>query len=81
LCEGVNGISENVWSDKVVFYPNPGRNQLTIEASGYCRIWDVQGREIYRQRIQGKQVINTAGWVSGMYVIQCGEHHQRWIKE
>jgi hypothetical protein len=81
LCEGVNGISENVLGDKVAFYPNPGHDQLTIVAKGNCRIVDAQGREVFRNKLQGTQVIITAEWDAGMYVIQFGASHLRWIKE
>ncbi len=81
LCEGMNGISESALQKSIVIYPNPGHDQLTIVAKGDCRILDVQGREIYRMKLQGRQVVATTEWNTGMYIIQCGDSHEHWIKE
>lgn len=56
-------------------YPNPVKNQLTIETGnqndqGMISIYNVEGKLMSRQMIEGKAIIDVSSWNQGIYFYQ-----------
>lgn len=57
-------------------YPNPSNGQITINVAGtlgdgQVRIFDINGREVYKQdaSLQGNVSVNAAGLSTGVYIL------------
>jgi len=86
LCDGVTFDTVTVWvapagvtsprpspGERVTLSPNPARDRLTVSnaAGNYLVIYDVVGREVYRDFISSaKEVVDISSLVSGVYVVQ-----------
>ena len=73
-----------------VAYPNPGKDVLNIRTglrNARVEIYDLTGKQIYKQEITGKNTaINTESWPSGTYlwkVVENGKEAEsgKWMKE
>lgn len=71
-------------------YPNPAREQLTIEmtdaASTYqVEIFDMLGKKVYNTEIQNKGQINVSSLASGTYLVKLNSNSQtstvRFVKQ
>jgi len=71
-------------SERVIAYPNPAKETLTIEISGDfysagapkdIQLLDINGRAVYQTVISGNSLqINAGGFPSGFFLlkVQCG---------
>jgi hypothetical protein len=72
VINGVQGISQvSVLKSQVSIYPNPNNGNFIIETSTntHCIMYDVNGREVLNQIINGKSVINATNLAEGVYNI------------
>jgi len=82
------GINESSSSQIAEAFPNPGKDQFTIQTDTPCAevtVYDLMGRRIFRQSTSESTIrINTESWPSGVYFwkaydsssAQCG----KWVK-
>ena len=83
-----NSTPESHITNQTTVFPNPGTNQLTIQADTPFTdviVYDMTGRQIFSQSVSETAIhINTASWPSGVYFwkvhnsssVQCG----KWVK-
>jgi len=84
LLTGIDKVNE--FSDFLI-YPNPTSNILTIQfnyaaAMKQVEIYDLSGRLL--ESIECKElveIISTENWRQGVYVIKCGSHVQKIVKD
>ena len=55
--------------DKVIVFPNPSNNHISIFGNGYTTIYDIRGRLIKQIDIDGKYIWNTDKISAGIYYI------------
>ncbi|MEP7265156.1 MAG: T9SS type A sorting domain-containing protein, partial [Bacteroidota bacterium] len=65
----------------VSVYPNPFRDQMTIEfereLNAIVELTDMQGKQCLKKSVSGKQIkINTSDLVSGLYIITVSESNK-----
>ena len=80
---------EEIGKTKCRVFPNPGRNNLMVEApieDAVIRIYNLQGQLMKAYPFDFKTTINTESWSTGMYLweIWFNNHKQasgKWIKE
>ncbi|MBT3747474.1 MAG: T9SS type A sorting domain-containing protein [Bacteroidetes bacterium] len=63
---------EDLSLDPVLVYPNPARNQFTIDGVilGKIKVINLEGQIVLDQKITGKTTIQTTGLDAGVYIIQ-----------
>ena len=54
---------------KVIAFPNPSNNNVSIFGNGYTIIYDITGRLIKQFDLEGKYVWNTGNLPAGIYYI------------
>lgn len=73
-------------NNSLKIYPNPVKNQLTIDTTGLqtnnedSQIYDLSGRQLYCGKINGG-VINVPTLPSGIYILKVGTKSGRFVKE
>ena len=70
VINGVQGISQvSALKSQVNIYPNPNNGNFMIEtnANTHCIMYDVNGREVLNQMVNGKSLINAANLAEGVY--------------
>jgi hypothetical protein len=62
---------DNLSAAKVLVYPNPARDYLTIEPQDHCTITihDLTGRQFFNYKILGKTTIPLDNFKSGVYIL------------
>ncbi len=71
--EAFTGIRENYVDKKVLIYPNPATNTITIDChqSSIMEILNVQGQKLLQQQIQqGKTDIDISNLAQGVYFVR-----------
>ena len=67
------GISKSINPNKLAIYPNPANDNFTIELNSSdnqtVQIFDVSGKLVLNQRINGKADIDVSGLHEGVYYI------------
>ena len=79
-------LSSKLAPFEIKVVPNPANDQVTLQAeipsAEWIRIWDVQGRILFRKLLMpGNTVtLDTHSWTAGIYLIQVGSSHTKlWI--
>lgn len=54
---------------KVIFYPNPVSDYLTLMSDGHIEIHTVDGQLIFEGSVQAGEKVYAGGWATGMYLI------------
>ena len=67
-----SGIDAAAEGSRIGVYPNPTTQRITVEADGEVTIVDLDGRELMRREVHGKEVIDLGGWPDGVYMVRCG---------
>ncbi|NLJ83196.1 MAG: T9SS type A sorting domain-containing protein, partial [Bacteroidales bacterium] len=69
---GETNISEMTQPAKMSIYPNPTKDKFLIEYEKYCIItlFDMLGREVLNQNINGKSEINISHLSKGIYSVR-----------
>lgn len=66
-------------------YPNPANDMVNITnipENSTIKIFDSIGKLVYNLQATGKEeIINTSGFVSGIYLVQITDNHQKTIKK
>ncbi|QAA82406.1 T9SS type A sorting domain-containing protein [Aequorivita sp. H23M31] len=80
LNDGMVGVEDFKNTDFRI-YPNPAREQLTIEmndaSSTYqVEIYDMLGKKVYNSEIQNKGQINVSSLASGTYLVKLNSNSQ-----
>jgi uncharacterized repeat protein (TIGR01451 family) len=73
---------ENIVDSKMKIYPNPANNEVMIRLEGMnnapLQIFDMYGKLLYENlKYADNYVINTNTFISGSYIIQWGNNHQK----
>lgn len=76
---------QSVYTNGFIAYPVPFQNELHIHISrlqaNHLEIWNVAGQLVLRQELrQEENVISTATWSPGVYMIRSGSETARVIK-
>jgi len=80
------GITESIASNKIIIYPNPVKNQLSIKnyelqnITNYV-IYNVMGQMIIQGILQETSIINVEPLTNGMYYLKIAEKTVRFVKE
>lgn len=77
------GLSGVLSSTDMQIYPNPANNVVYIQTNdiapnAQCQVYDLQGRLLYEASIERNsiQIIGTAAWQKGLYVVQLSANGQ-----
>ena len=74
ISQGTLGINTNVLSNLISIYPNPTKENLTIETNSNkeqrLEITNFIGQTIYTNSINKKAVVNTSAFAKGMYILK-----------
>ena len=77
LCQGINAVKEITNPLNITIFPNPFENELTVNGTrehGLVIIFDVNGKEIFRQQAKAGETILYNGNVSpGIYFLTYKE--------
>ncbi len=80
------GISDNMASEAIRFYPNPATDYIYVEATNspnqnnYMEIINLHGQMVKRIEISDmKQTIDVSEFDSGIYFIRAGNHTERLV--
>ncbi len=60
-------------SSRMLLYPNPVREELTVTAGRgryELRVYDLLGRLKHSRRMDGNSKLNVTSWLSGVYMVQ-----------
>ena len=73
---------DNVEQGKMTIYPNPANNEVVIQLEGMnnapLQIFDIYGKLLFENlKYADNYVINTSTFISGSYIIQWGNNHQK----
>jgi len=78
FCEALNGIDENDWEVEINLFPNPFKDQLTIELNkissaliNYC-VYSLDGRKVSEGNLRSQKrlyVINLSTLYDGVYLL------------
>ena len=69
-CSQTTGIQQiALSSSQVLVYPNPSKGSFIIETTAAmpCTLYDINGREVFRQTINGKTLIDVSSLTDGVY--------------
>ena len=58
-----------VESPKLLVWPNPSNSVMNINGSGYVQIYDMLGKEVYENYLNGHHAWDTKNLPSGIYHI------------
>lgn len=76
LQTNVTSIYKDILYDKIIVYPNPASEMITVDLSTYneqfdLRILNLQGAQVFhKENIRGKEKINLDDYSSGTYIIR-----------
>jgi len=79
------GINENIINNIVTIYPNPTKDNLTIETNSNTaqklEITNLIGQTIYTSYINKKATINTSVFAKGVYVLKLSSDKETVVKK
>ena len=80
-CENYLGI-KGVEEDEIVFYPNPAKEYITLEAEDDIFIFNSFGQEVKQVKAtKGKTIINISNLPQGIYYLKTGNKRQKLVKQ
>ena len=64
-------VSETINTDKITVYPNPANNSFIVDynRAGVIKLYDMLGKEVLTQTVNGKTEININHLPKGIYSI------------
>lgn len=78
----------NIFNNNLSIYPNPTRNNLTVEFAPFSaenstiKITDLTGKIVYRQKAKNKkQIIDVSKWSAGIYIMEYQNGNQKITKQ
>jgi len=79
------GIKESVFDDYISIYPNPTKDNLTIETNfnteQRIEIINLMGQTIYTSYINKKAVINTSAFANGVYILKLSSDKETVVRK
>jgi hypothetical protein len=79
------GISENIFENNVLIFPNPSTNHLTVEdpqfTKGEIEIMDAMGRTIFISFITPKPEIDISSFPQGVYFLKISSEGRSVVKK
>ena len=81
-CNCAGQIVQMIEEQSVPFlvYPNPTSDFLNIVATGKVSIFDVKGRVLFAEFVNGRTVVDVQEWASGKYLVKTNFAEYSWIK-
>lgn len=73
VIQGITGINSLELTDQLKIYPNPAKNNLTIESlqKAVVEILNIQGQKILHQELQPRKIdIDISGLEKGVYILR-----------
>jgi hypothetical protein len=64
----------------VSVYPNPTSDFLNIVATGKVSIFDIKGRVLFAEFVNGRTVVDVQKWASGKYLVKTDFAEYSWMK-
>ena len=81
----LNGINEIFKSNTVHIYPNPAKDNLTIETNSTkeqrLEIINLLGQTVYTSSINKKAIVNTSAYPCGVYIIKLYTDKETAVKK
>jgi hypothetical protein len=77
------GIQNNIESKQLTAYPNPCRNQITIEnmENNELQVLNIYGQVVESHTIiSNNYVLNTQNWIPGVYMLKIGSQFLKIVK-
>ncbi|MEI6820761.1 MAG: T9SS type A sorting domain-containing protein [Bacteroidota bacterium] len=85
LSEFPSGIKENNLNNNVSIYPNPTKDNLTIETNSNTQqrieIINLIGQTIYTNIINKKATINTSAFANGLYILKLSSDKETVVRK
>ena len=79
------GIKENILNNNVSIYPNPSKDNLTIETNSNTEqrleIINLIGQTVYTNSIIKKATINTSAFAKGVYILKLSSDKETIVKK
>ena len=85
ISEMTAGINENTINNNVSIYPNPTKDNLTIETNTNTEqrleIINLIGQTVYTNIINRKTTINTSAFTNGVYILKLSSDKETVVKK
>ena len=82
---GIYGIKDNFVDNNISIYPNPTKDNLTIETNSNTEqrieIINLIGQTIYTSNINKKATINTSAFVKGVYILKLSSDKETVVRK
>jgi len=85
FCDYWSNINENTLNNNISIYPNPTKDNLTIETNTNTaqklEILNLIGQTVYTNSINKKAVINTSAFAKGVYILKIYSDKETIVKK
>jgi len=85
ICYLPLGISEVINNNGIYIYPNPSKDNITIETNSYkeqrLEILNLIGQTVYTIYINKKAVINTSAFAKGVYILKLSSDKETVVRK
>ena len=83
--QGTLGINTKVLSNQIKIYPNPTKDNLTIETNynteQRLEILNLIGQTVYTTNINKKAIINTSAFANGVYILKLSSDKETVVRK
>ena len=71
---------DQVQPDRLLVYPNPATDEITVKGDGMLEIIDMSGRVVLVRTICGTTQLSLENLPAGVYTLRCGSFTTRMVR-